>query len=152
MNRIKYFSILALLFIIFVTSFTGCGLNKKPEALAKQQVIFQHLLNNKKINIYGTLNQFRLPEKGISGLSDLISTKFLNTFEHEALNSLFEISTISLTGKVPFLESFETENTELSNEYYRGYIQTDTTHYEGIFLINKTENEANFSICTSSSF
>jgi hypothetical protein len=101
------------------------------------------------LDINGTLVQFNVTENSIPEVSSFLNTKFLTTFEYPSLNALFEFSSVTITGNVPMSEKTGTTNAIESSEYYRGYIETDTTHYEGVILINEVSKEAVFSICTS---
>ena len=149
MNRNNSFYISLLLCFVVAFSFTGCFFNAKQEIFSKQQVILLNLLDENMLDINGTLVQFNVHENSIPEVSAFLNTKFLTTFEYPSLNSLFEFSSVTITGTVPRSEKTDTPNAIESNEYYRGYIDTNTTHYEGVFLINEVSKEAIFSICTS---
>lgn len=159
MTTSKVFSWCVIISFVFFTV-SGCSVLKKSPDYQLLENNLQSLLDNKKMNLCGTIEQFHLSPDQTNNLVSNRSTDFLCSDQFPFLFETFSNSTIKITGKVPFKWNSDHETSDIdpfrtdtslneSIELYRGYIRTDQIHYEGIFQYDPQHQTAQFTIADS---
>lgn len=141
-------------------SVSSCSFFKKNPDLHYTENNLQLLLDNKKMVLCGTVEQFHLSQDQMNNLAFSRSTDFLCSDQFPFLYESFSRTTIKITGKIPLKDNSTTVSSDIdpfridspindSIELYRGYILTDQIHYEGIFQYDPQNQIAYFTIANS---
>jgi hypothetical protein len=149
-----------LIIIFMFFSVSSCSPLKQSSYFQPIENNLQSLLDDEKIILCGTIEQFHIPSDQVNDLLLHQSTDFLCSDRYPFLYESFSNSTIKITGKIPFKENPEKESDQIDPfytnsivnmeiEHYRGYIQTDHIHFEGIFQYDPTHQTAQFTIADS---
>ena len=161
MFRIKHIFFFVLLLLLSFHSF-GCRTSFKNNNYTEIQNYLQEKLNQQQIDIYGTIDQINPLPENFDELSSHKKTDFISSFDFPEVNKNFENSTITITGIIPSHLALNgnsaANNSSAGNvkesssdqyDYYRGFIETDVYHYEGIFQTSLKTGNTHFSICCS---
>ncbi len=141
-------------------SVCSCSLFEQGPYFQTIEENLQSLLDNQKIILCGTIEQFHISSDQMKDPLPNRSTDFLCSDQYPFLYELFSNATIKITGKIPFKKNTETGSNEIDPfhtssplnmeiEHYRGYIQTDQVHFEGIFQYDPNRQTAHFTIANS---
>ncbi len=141
-------------------SLTNCTFLKKSPNFHYTENNLQSLLDNKKMILCGTVEQFHLSPDQMNNLLSNRSTDFLCSDQFPFLYESFSKTIIKITGEIPLKNNASAESNEIDPfrtdspvndniELYRGYILTDQVHYEGIFQYDPQHQKALFTIANS---